>query len=46
MKAIVYHQYGSLDVLKYEDIEKPAPKDDEILIRVYAASVNPPDGGP
>jgi NADPH:quinone reductase-like Zn-dependent oxidoreductase len=45
MKAIIYHHYGSLDVLKYEDIEKPTPRDDEVLIRVYAASVNPLDGG-
>ena len=45
MKAIVYHHYGSLDVLTYEDIEKPTPRDDEVLIRVYAAAVNPLDGG-
>ena len=38
MKAIVYHEYGSPDVLKYEDVPKPAPKDDEILIKVRAAS--------
>ena len=43
MKAIVYHEYGSADVLKCEDVEKPAPKDDEILIKVRAASVNPLD---
>ena len=43
MKAIVYHEYGSPDVLKCEDIEKPVPKDDEILIKVRAASVNPLD---
>jgi NADPH:quinone reductase-like Zn-dependent oxidoreductase len=43
MKAIVYHNYGSSDVLKYEEIEKPAPKDDEVLIKVRAASVNPLD---
>ena len=45
MKAIVYHHYGSLDVLTYEDIEKPTPRDDEVLIRIYAAAVNPLDGG-
>ena len=43
MKAIVYRRYGSPDVLEYEDIVQPAPKDDEVLIRVRAASVNPAD---
>ncbi len=43
MKAIVYHNYGSPDVLKCEAIEKPTPGDDEVLIRVRAASVNPLD---
>jgi NADPH:quinone reductase-like Zn-dependent oxidoreductase len=43
MKAIVYHEYGSPDVLKCEEIEKPVPKDDEVLIKVRAASVNPLD---
>ncbi len=43
MKAIVYHRYGSPDVLECEEIEKPAPGDDEVLIKVRAASVNPLD---
>src|SRR5437870_4419833 len=43
MKAIVYHEYGSPNVLKFEEIEKPIPKDDEVLIKVRAASVNPLD---
>jgi NADPH:quinone reductase-like Zn-dependent oxidoreductase len=43
MKAIVIHNYGGLDVLKYEDATRPEPKADEILIRVMAASVNPVD---
>ena len=43
MKAIVYHKYGSPDVLKLEEVQKPAPKDDEVLIKVQAASVNPLD---
>ena len=43
MKAIVYHNSGSGDVLKLEEIEKPVPKDDEVLIKVRAASVNPFD---
>ncbi|HET6628365.1 MAG TPA: NAD(P)-dependent alcohol dehydrogenase [Woeseiaceae bacterium] len=43
VKAILYCDYGSADVLKLEDIEKPAPGDGELLVRVRAASVNPLD---
>ena len=43
MKAIVYHRYGSPDVLKCADIERPTPKDNEVLIKVRAASANPID---
>jgi NADPH:quinone reductase-like Zn-dependent oxidoreductase len=43
MKGIVQRCYGSPDVLKYEDIPKPTPADDEVLVRVHAASVNPLD---
>jgi NADPH:quinone reductase-like Zn-dependent oxidoreductase len=43
MKAIVLHQSGGPEVLKYEDAPRPHPKDDEILIRVMAAGVNPVD---
>jgi NADPH:quinone reductase-like Zn-dependent oxidoreductase len=43
MKVIAYHEYGSPDVLKCEEVEKPIPKDDEVLIKVRAASVNPLD---
>lgn len=43
MKAIVYTNYGSPDVLGLEDVEKPVPGDQEVLIKVQAASVNPAD---
>ena len=43
MKAIVHCEYGSPDVLKLEDVEKPVPNDNQLLVRVRAASVNPLD---
>jgi NADPH:quinone reductase-like Zn-dependent oxidoreductase len=43
MKAIVIHQYGKPDVLKYEDAPRPEPKENQILVRVIAAGVNPVD---
>ncbi|HSE62251.1 MAG TPA: NAD(P)-dependent alcohol dehydrogenase, partial [Thermoanaerobaculia bacterium] len=43
MKAVVYNRYGPAEVLRYEEVEKPAPKEDEVRIRVLAASVNPLD---
>ncbi len=43
MKAAVVHEYGGPEVFKYEDVPRPEPKDDEVLVRVMAASVNPVD---
>jgi NADPH:quinone reductase-like Zn-dependent oxidoreductase len=43
MKAIVYDEYGSPDVLKLTDVDAPTPKAHEILLKVHAASVNPLD---
>jgi NADPH:quinone reductase-like Zn-dependent oxidoreductase len=40
MKAILYFKYGSADVIQLKEIAKPAPKDDEVLLKVLAASVN------
>lgn len=40
MKAIVFTKYGSPDVLQLREVDKPTPKDDEVLIRVHAASLN------
>ncbi|MGB3635567.1 MAG: NAD(P)-dependent alcohol dehydrogenase [Rubrobacteraceae bacterium] len=43
MKAFVNRQYGSPDVLELTEVEKPTPKDDEVLLKVRATSVNPAD---
>jgi NADPH:quinone reductase-like Zn-dependent oxidoreductase len=43
MKAIVVHSFGGPEVLRYEDAPRPEPKEDEILIRVMSAGVNPVD---
>ncbi len=43
MKAMVNMKYGPPDVLELTEVEKPAPKDDEVLLKVHAASVNPAD---
>jgi len=44
MKAIVFEKYGPPDVLHLKEVDKPAPKDNEVLIRVQAASINAYDG--
>ena len=41
MRAVIHRQYGPPEVLRCEEVEKPAPKEGEVLVRVWAASVNP-----
>src|ERR1700736_1858945 len=43
MKAVLHCEYGGPDVLKVEDVERPVPNDNQLLVRVHAASVNPLD---
>ncbi len=45
MKAMVYERYGSPDVLELKELDKPTPKDDEVLIKVHAVSINDWDWG-
>jgi NADPH:quinone reductase-like Zn-dependent oxidoreductase len=43
MKAVVYTRYGPPDVLRLTDVQKPVPKDNEVLVRVHAVSLNASD---
>jgi NADPH:quinone reductase-like Zn-dependent oxidoreductase len=43
MKAVRIHEFGDVDVLKYEDVERPEPQAGEVLVRVRAAGINPLD---
>ncbi|HIJ71378.1 MAG TPA: NADP-dependent oxidoreductase [Planctomycetes bacterium] len=43
MKGVQIHKYGGPGVLNYEEVSRPKPKEDELLVRVYAAGVNPAD---
>ena len=43
MKAAVRSKYGSADVLSIQEVEKPEPKENEILVKVYATTVNRSD---
>jgi NADPH:quinone reductase-like Zn-dependent oxidoreductase len=40
MKAAVYHKYGTPDVIRVEDVEKPSPKGSEALVQIKAVSLN------
>ena len=45
MRAVVHDRYGSPDVLRLEDVEQPVPKDDEVLVKIHATTVNRSDCG-
>jgi len=45
VRAVVHHRYGPPEVLRVEDVERPVPKDDEVLVRIHATTVNRTDSG-
>ena len=45
MRAVIWDRYGPPEILRLEDVERPEPADDEVLVRVHASSVNRTDTG-